>query len=963
MTKLDLNKLYRRGDNGRGVRRTQAWLSLNGCARQTLQLMLLLVTASCGQVQVEEAPQQFTTPVWSGASLTLTATRAYSPTRWEDGVATLDAPLSFLIPKHLPVVLGNSGNHRADLRFRLSGAEEVVCEYQGGSDKAHPETTVERARAHRYVFRRCSNGLESGQSAQADWFQLHLHNGDHKDPARITQLRVELGGNMSELEPPISPEESVALRDSFSWASTSALPEQNLEGQPALYYALVYVEEKDQVDALDEMLVHYSPLPLFSEEFARWQGQQGTFGHEGDGQGQFLFTLMPAATYNLLRKAALEGEPIYRVIALRDLPAGAQLDDGSVSYQALRESGFLYRGLQPADVETWGASEGRTGQPLLNQLRRAIVRGIAKVVTGVVRLAVKGIGVIDRWGRGSIQLDVEFQVFNTDRGFDQNVPMQRAWGEGAGQPVVLPDLRISVWQFGTMAPALYTARTGDTGAATLRVARGRPTTFCMRLENDAAVVTRFLLGMEFCDFQSLTPARTQQDVDMVQPLRSGPVNVLAQASEGRAYLRDVAGYTAHKAVILIGGLASLSGRGEAVAPCLNMPSKGHVPYVVAVSAALSGACETDDIWKPLIAQAVIAAVALAGPAYAVDIILPDDDAGDNLNSRGVLSHEYGHFTLCSMLYRSSPENITVGYTDAVMNRLSNCGLPGPNAEAAYLNEAFADFMSGQFAGGVNYFVPPASNRSQGMRYCPSASGACMDANCGALGQCLNGADDAFDRQVGRVATLLHDAFDGRPSLPPQNAPGNADVWSNRPMRYSTDRRGSSDDERVALPGTALFRVIQRWDARGALLRQNSFLGGLSDAMAEAGVSWCDRCRVFALHDSRWDPSTPNTPVEPLCQSAPIRDWIGPGNCSGTWTPWLNRDAPSLSGDWESLVDFLGMGQACPNPLGIECQTVTGVDWTQTGQVYTCEPTVGGICRNVDQTNGTCFDYRVRFLCP
>ncbi len=455
------------------------------------------------------------------------------------------------------------------------------------------------------------------------------------------------------------------------------------------------------MDALDEMLIHYSPLPLFSEEFSRWQGQRGTFGHEGDGQGQFLFTLMPAATYNLLRQAALEGEPIYRVIALRDLPSEARLSDGSVSYQALRESGFLYRGLQPADVETWESSEGVMRQPLLSRVRRAIVRAIAKVVVGVVRLAVQGIGVIDRWGRGAVQLNIDFQVLNTDPGFSQNVPMQRAWGAGAGQPVVLPDLRISVWQFGALVPTLYTARTGDTGDATVRVARGRLTTFCMRLENDAAIVTRFLLGIEFCDFQSLPATRTQQDVDVLQAVQSGPVNVIAQASEGRAYLRDVAGYTPHKAVILIGWLASLSGDTEAAAPCLNTPSIGHVPYVVAVSAALSGSCRADDVWKPLIAQAAIAAVALAGPAYAVDIIIPNDPDGENLNSRGVVSHEYGHFALCSMLYKSNPTNITVGYTDAVMNRLSNCGEPGPDAEAAYLNEAFADYMTGQLSGGVN----------------------------------------------------------------------------------------------------------------------------------------------------------------------------------------------------------------------------------------------------------------------
>jgi hypothetical protein len=41
----------------------------------------------------------------------------------------------------------------------------------------------------------------------------------------------------------------------------------------------------------------------------------------------------------------------------------------------------------------------------------------------------------------------------------------------------------------------------------------------------------------------------------------------------------------------------------------------------------------------------------------------------------------------------------------------------------------------------------------------------------------------------------------------------------------------------------------------------------------------------------------------------------------------------------------------------------GVDWKAAGQVYTCDVSKGGICRNDDQgPNGFCLDYRVRFRC-
>ena len=82
----------------------------------------------------------------------------------------------------------------------------------------------------------------------------------------------------------------------------------------------------------------------------------------------------------------------------------------------------------------------------------------------------------------------------------------------------------------------------------------------------------------------------------------------------------------------------------------------------------------------------------------------------------------------------------------------------------------------------------------------------------------------------------------------------------------------------------------------------------------------------------------------------------------TWTAWLDRDNWSGSGDYETLSAFLAQGQACESPQAIECETTSGVPWDEAGQVYTCDPQIGGVCVNANQTNGYCSDYRVRFLC-
>ena len=81
-----------------------------------------------------------------------------------------------------------------------------------------------------------------------------------------------------------------------------------------------------------------------------------------------------------------------------------------------------------------------------------------------------------------------------------------------------------------------------------------------------------------------------------------------------------------------------------------------------------------------------------------------------------------------------------------------------------------------------------------------------------------------------------------------------------------------------------------------------------------------------------------------------------------WTAWLDRDNPSGSGDWETLGSF-DLALVCQTPWDIECETLAGIPWQDTGEVVTCSRTIGFVCKKADQSDGTCFDYRVRFLCP
>ncbi|XP_029903698.1 cartilage intermediate layer protein 2-like [Myripristis murdjan] len=85
-----------------------------------------------------------------------------------------------------------------------------------------------------------------------------------------------------------------------------------------------------------------------------------------------------------------------------------------------------------------------------------------------------------------------------------------------------------------------------------------------------------------------------------------------------------------------------------------------------------------------------------------------------------------------------------------------------------------------------------------------------------------------------------------------------------------------------------------------------------------------------------------------------------------WTEWFDRDDPSGTGDWETLSNLRqeNPGKICPSPLQIEVTTTSGLSMASAGNVIAvADTTTGFICKNSDQKNKRCLDYRVRFSCP
>ncbi|XP_036942462.1 cartilage intermediate layer protein 1-like [Acanthopagrus latus] len=85
-----------------------------------------------------------------------------------------------------------------------------------------------------------------------------------------------------------------------------------------------------------------------------------------------------------------------------------------------------------------------------------------------------------------------------------------------------------------------------------------------------------------------------------------------------------------------------------------------------------------------------------------------------------------------------------------------------------------------------------------------------------------------------------------------------------------------------------------------------------------------------------------------------------------WTGWFDRDDPSGTGDWETLSDLRreNPGKICPEPGSMEVTTLSGLSVGTAGEViFRNDLTDGFVCRNQDQSDRTCNDYRVRFCCP
>ena len=670
----------------------------------------------------------------------------------------------------------------------------------------------------------------------------------------VIDLQTTLNGKDPVVWSPESVEDQRKKRDTFSWAATNPLPvpAANSTDPAPVYYAEIYIRNADELRELEEMGIHYDAAPLFESE---WPDTTApiTMEFQGDPKdhgGQFVYALLPAITYNLIREATLAGEDTYVAINLRPIPFQARALDGSVSYDYLGSAfgEFAPHWSEVTDVgETAAppATEKRLGR-WLRKFVRHVVDGTRAVVDGIRA----GVGKVVMAFKADSSITVTVSATNGDPRFSG--PMTRAWGATAGSELRLSRTRVNVTQW--RGVALYRGITDAEGVVTVKVASGLNTRICIEGDSASARLEQGLLfPVRACSGRFVAAGTT-----LSRPLAvDGPaMHALAQLIDARRYATEVLGFTPPKAMVQRGWPANvLSANGRAYVPCLaatNAPST----VVDGLAAGLNGVGAVVAGGLPI--------GTLLEMAMATDIMLPDSKN----DGRATATHEYGHFFLCSLLAQTKPSAYNAFWGQVTLHALKD-----DDSQVRGINEGFADWFASQAAGGVSYLWPLANGTdSAGDHFfAPGVPGnghgleenvgapICGTPSAPASPDCSSINLGAIPQVIGSFSTLLHDVID-RPcagSCPTELSDGA--VWSFANNRNFVLTRGvitATADEAIQESPRLITEIVRDYASQfavGAVLTGGgadfgSVLPSFVKKLTEGGKYTPEQvCKLLGLH--------------------------------------------------------------------------------------------------------------------
>lgn len=934
------------------------------------------------------------------APVILRAKRQHDTGVAEDGVSNPATPVTFTLPEFIPVTLGNAGNGTAELHYRSANNAQVICTFRGPASVMHPTTDLDRARGTRYDLISCNNGLVAGNTTQGTNFRLKVLSGDPQWLNRATWIELHLDGGCSgPLPPPILPDQVVELRENFSWRHMPRLPDRDPTGMPALYYGVIYLESAEQAADLDRLSIFWSPMPLFRSHIGQYRGQCGKTTHAADTRGVLVYAIFQSTTYNLFRSAGIKAEltgiepPLRMIVPSRADEPGAFNDDDSLSLAALAKTSYPAwlaerRSQQPCcslpswdDVEHWVTDNAVVdaavdwGSDLAGYTATpwdAFIDFVAEKGDDLWEELQQGFQELGLLFADTVRVRLNVTVQNRDPVFGSPLArpgLVRSWGSGAGSKLLPFGSHVRVRQWWNYLPTMDQEElraSGEVDLEAIKDGEGREGSICIELENDEGLMTGDFIPDEICGFSQINLDGFAHDVRANLITDHVHLHALSQIVDSANYSAQVLQHDLHQVQVFTGKdatelTAAINNLGPQSGPramtlCLDFPSVGQSALATVVNFAANALSAVGKADPGLGAY-----IQLAGPALLMKDMWWPIDQNTN-DSRGVMTHEMGHFAMCSLLFEESGP----GGLSGLLLRISQPG-DARDQEYAVMTEAIADTFTDQVVGGTNYFGIPGSsttNTNNNMQYCFTSP--CLESNFKGLSETQQ---PAFDDEVGRQTTLMHDAFD---SLTGQfrmtNNPWNGDVWRYPftpvppaplpPLMLSNTGYIGQRDELVTLPGSAWRSWTNSWLGRGFSPDFNDVLGGLSDAMAAHGFNWCRRCELFALHDN-YTPTVPTSPNDMLLTFNDhfqrwrhcVQDGRLPTYLGAPPDANLNMTVACAACPAGQFSDN-GTCRACPAgqvPRGDRCECATP------GSCTTCPPgqgLQGGVCAPCGPLQGT-----------
>lgn len=676
------------------------------------------------------------------------------------------------------------------------------------------------------------------------------------------------------------------ILDGFSWENTQLWPETSPDGLPAFYYAEMLVTGAEDLDELMELGLIWDRMPLFPEEEALWlTDEQATIIDIAYiPAGQLIFVVLPAAFFNEVRTMTLEeGDQLYPLIRQRPAPANWVNADGSLKAHLLVE-----RDLIPEASGNLGGPQTKG----LGKFIRRIARAVRRAVDGVREI----IGAIPP--KRTVEVDLAVVERNVDVNLGQGSIAYRAWGDEAGRRRLLPE-GARIW-VATKGGGLTAGRVNSTGIMQLRVPKAKIMRVSTDLENHAAVIAPLGLYVRrsLVHGQVIRDPREKSNVRVVlRDATHDDLHLLAVLTDAFNYTKETFEFAPRRAVVSPIG----SGRSAVLAESL-----------------LSVRTLDRDVYIP---------GALAKALIDFDIIM----ALSSRRSRVIVYHEYGHWVLANMLYRSSPRGMNMFWANNIRSAVHKSNADRRDHVSRIINEGFADFFAVQTTGGVNYadylmgqsrpsgtssvvchwgsgdLVSLCAEDNLGSHSVPFYSAATGSSASTGLNHPLQetqwaavsrDSEAIIGRGASMLMTLLVDLVDGGNN---RNLSAGF-LWSARERRSFHQLmpwKHHRYDERVAMRGSELRRAFEIWIrdwslrqspesfARGAARYDDVLEDGLGRALfavARERHSSNDVCDVFALHH----PTHRCAYVNP--QAAAVRDTVQ----SFTRLEALSVYAPNLS---------------------------------------------------------------------